>query len=106
MRSHLPHRRLHRLGIALTLILLALAPLPAGAAPATTGAWTQTGSLATAREGATATLLADGTVLIVGGRADGQSVASVERYDPANGAWRAAASLTTARSEHTATLLA
>jgi N-acetylneuraminic acid mutarotase len=72
-----------------------------------TGAWTPTGSLATRRELHTATLLASGKVLVVGG-ADGAGgeVTSAELYDEATGTWMTKGSLATARERHTATLLA
>src|SRR5258708_23665825 len=64
-----------------------------------------TGRLATARDAHTATLLADGTVLVVGGYNAGY-LASAEIYNPVNGAFLpAAGSLATARDAHTATLL-
>ena len=47
-----------------------------------TGAWTPTGSLATARIYHTATLLPNGQVLVAGGNATGSSA---ELYDPATG---------------------
>jgi len=65
------------------------------------------GHLATARLGHTATRLADGRVLVVGGRGvDGLEVlASVEVYQPRTGRWATAAPLATGRAQHTATLL-
>jgi WD40 repeat protein len=66
-----------------------------------TGIWSATGSMSTAREGHTATLLPDGKVLVVSGdtvtvRAVGGStvtdprpLASAELYDPASGTWTA-----------------
>jgi hypothetical protein len=79
----------------------------------TTGKFTATGSMHTARERATATLLADGRVLIAGGDqgvcgACGyiNILASAEIYDPATGRFSAIGSMTTARTWHTATLLA
>jgi N-acetylneuraminic acid mutarotase len=55
----------------------------------------------------TATLLSDGTVLVVGGlNGQGTPLASAEIYDPATNAWRRAASLAEPRRAHTATLLA
>ena len=72
--------------------------------------WTPVGALARARDRHTATLLADGTVLIVGGQVgvgDGPSpaLASAERFDPQTGQWSAAGALAAARTGHTATLL-
>src|SRR5438552_629043 len=64
-----------------------------------------TGSLATARNGHTATLLPNGKVLIAGGRNGNSGLASAELYDPASGTWTATGSLATARAFHTATLL-
>jgi hypothetical protein len=68
-----------------------------------------TGSLHTAREGATATLLKSGKVLIAGG-ADTSDVdmnfyASAEIYDPATGKFTKTGSMTAARSHATAVLL-
>ena len=69
------------------------------------GTWTATGSLATARDFHTATLLPNGKVLVAGGYSDGGYLASAELYDPASGTWTATGSLATARCVHTATLL-
>jgi WD40 repeat protein len=70
------------------------------------GAFTNTGSLATARAYHTATLLPNGKVLAVGGGdAAHRALANAELYDPASGNWTATGSLTTARDSHTATLL-
>lgn len=64
-----------------------------------TGRWTPTGSLATAvSEGHSATLLATGQVLAVGG-------ASAQIYDPATDTWSLTASLSYPRTYHSATLL-
>jgi len=74
-----------------------------------TGIWTRTGWLHDARSGATATLLADGDVLVAGG--EGQSVrgqgslVTAELYDPQRGTWAETGHLNNARSGATATLL-
>jgi hypothetical protein len=72
--------------------------------------WTTTGSMVTAREGQTATLLASGMVLVAGGvgplgtGALG-ALSSAELYDPESGTWNATGSLATARYGHVAALL-
>ena len=88
--------------VAVLLVLLSLVT-PAGA----TGGWSSTGSMAVARYLHTATLLADGHVLVAGGTgSDEQATASTEVYDPTTGAWSSGGSMTVAREDHTATLLA
>jgi hypothetical protein len=70
------------------------------------GRWTATGSMAEARFAFRTTLLADGTVLVAGGRNDSDILATAELYDPSSGRWTATGSMTEARSNsHTATLL-
>jgi len=71
----------------------------------TTGRWRITGSMATAREFHTATLLPNGQVLVSGGFGCLGNLASAELYDPATGIWTVTGSMATARLEHTATLL-
>ncbi|WP_437668890.1 Kelch repeat-containing protein [Sorangium sp. So ce131] len=67
-----------------------------------TGAFLSAAPMAAARGDHTATRLADGRVLVVGGEAEGPSA---EIYDPALDAWRAASSPSVSRARHTATLL-
>jgi Galactose oxidase, central domain/Kelch motif len=72
------------------------------------GTWTSTGSLATARDRHTATLLPNGKVLVAGGANSSVSrgdPAIAELYDPTSGTWTATGSLATERVGHTATLL-
>src|SRR5262245_60662005 len=74
----------------------------------TTG-FENTGSLTTARQSHTATLLPDGRVLAAGGAdvsdAGSATETSAELFDPASGTWTVTGSLTDGRSSHTATLL-
>jgi hypothetical protein len=65
-----------------------------------TGEFTGTGSMTEGRSYHTATVLADGTVLIAGG-----SDASAELYDPATGTFSWIGDMNSPRSNHTATLL-
>ena len=69
--------------------------------------WTPTGALVQPRLGHTATLLADGRVLVAGGEnEDGDTLGSAEVYDASAGTWSAIADLTLVRSYHAATRLA
>ena len=71
-----------------------------------TGTTSPTGSMTTARFGPTATLLADGRVLITGGVSDrGVAVASAEIWDPATGAFTPTGSMVQARRGHAAVRL-
>lgn len=78
-----------------------------------TESWLPTGSMQESRMIATATLLASGKILVVGGihsEFEGQSfassvLASAELYDPATGIWQPTGSMSTPRYRHTATLL-
>jgi hypothetical protein len=71
-----------------------------------TNVWTATGSLNFARGVHTATLLANGRVLVAGGVDSTQlPISSAEIYDPTAGTWSLSASLPGPLSLHTATLL-
>jgi hypothetical protein len=68
--------------------------------------WQAAGQLAEGRCWPTATLLADGRVLVVGGSdRTGRPVAGAELYDPNRNSWSSAGRLRVAREGHTATLL-
>src|SRR6476661_3979959 len=59
-----------------------------------------TGSLVTARDNQTATLLSNGKVLVVGGMgSDSHRLASAELYDPTTGTWTSTGSLSGAHSD-------
>ena len=66
-----------------------------------------TGNLTQRRQDHTATLLADGRVIVAGGsdQTDDETLSGAEIYNPATGIWSATGSLSTARFDHTATLL-
>jgi Galactose oxidase, central domain/Kelch motif len=72
-----------------------------------TGTWHAAAPMHHTREGHTATLLRDGTVLVVGGASDeGDGVqASAELYNPRTNTWASTTPMDTARFLHTATRL-
>jgi uncharacterized repeat protein (TIGR02543 family) len=69
------------------------------------GTCTAIGSLATARSYHTATLLANGNVLVAGGADGTNSLTSAELYDGINSTWTTTGNLSVARKAHTATAL-
>jgi len=75
--------------------------------PAELGPWQASGNLATSRMNHEGLLLADGRVLVIGGRDDeNQALATAERFDPTQGDWQATGSMQVPRLEgFTATLL-
>jgi hypothetical protein len=85
------------------------APGPVDPGSVTSGldaGWTDAGTLSEPRILATATLLQDGRVLVIGGvRNDGTAMASAEIWDPATRTFSPAGSLTRPRAGHAATRL-
>ena len=68
-------------------------------------AWSNTGSLSTARRFHTTTPLANGKVLAVGGEGGSGYLTSTELYEPATNTWSNTRDLAAGRTSHTATLL-
>jgi large repetitive protein len=91
--------------------IMLLVCLPASATQIETqqSIWSPTGSLSTARSLHTATLLANGKVLVVGGinviNPCCTNTGSAELFDPATGQWSATSSPTTPRANHIAVRL-
>ena len=98
-----PRIKLPRSILALTIVATAMLAPAAQAQPYST--FSATGSLHTARDHATATLLKNGLVLIAGGTGDAGPVASAELFDPATGKFTETGALATGRYNATATLL-
>jgi N-acetylneuraminic acid mutarotase len=94
VRSHL-YIGLLVLALGALTVLPAVTTLAAGS-----GTWTLTGSMHVAREDATATLLQNGQVLVVGSES-----ASAELYNPATGSWTTTGSMHTPHNAASATLL-
>jgi len=70
-----------------------------------TRAIANTGNMLAARQNHTATLLKDGTVLIVGGEAEGKALASAEIFDPSTGRFSSTGTMHEPRKSHVAALL-
>ena len=71
-----------------------------------TGTWSSAGFLRDARAGHTATLLNDGTVLVVGGQTGcSGALSSAEIYNPATGVWVTTGAMSMTRERFAATLL-
>jgi hypothetical protein len=90
-----------------TILLLPFAfiavALPAsGAAP---GTFAAVGSMSEGRSSPTATLLADGTVLVAGGNGSDQVLSSAERFDPGTNSFTPVGEMSTPRLAHAAVRL-
>jgi hypothetical protein len=97
------------LAVSLVLVVAGFAAPCASQPGASYPRWVATGSLNVPRHGHTATLLANGKVLVAGGYSDdavASAVDSAEVYDPKTGTWSFTGSMAEPRTSHTATLLA
>jgi hypothetical protein len=72
---------------------------------AASGTWTPTGTMRSARDGHTATILANGKILAAGGTNNGVALTSVELYNPIAGTWASTGSVHVARTLAHAVLL-
>jgi hypothetical protein len=87
-------------------MFVAWVAIAASPAVASSAGFKATGSMNVARDGQTATLLANGEVLVAGGENDTTGfLASSEVYNPATGKWTLAGNLSIARFDHSAVLL-
>ena len=96
------------IGKRLSLFLLGLAICAPAAFAQNPGSFIATGRMITPRSSHTATLLANGRVLLAGGDSAyyfSHTEASAELYDPVSGMFAATGMMTTPRTSHTATLL-
>lgn len=101
-------RRVSRSPVCLILFLSAGLVLVAQPCQARSAGFENTGNLAQARAFHTATLLADGRVLVVAGETNGtfaSAFGSAELYQPASRSWSATGILNHSRTYHTATRL-
>jgi hypothetical protein len=70
-----------------------------------TGLWSSTGGMATARGFHAAAVLADGKVLVTGGGMDGPTSAHAEVFNPATGMWTSTGDMFSSRRRHSLTPL-
>ncbi len=98
-------KRMHPGSLVITLAVVLSSLGPTRVAFGQQATWAPAGTLATSRARHTATLLANGKVLIAGGQRAGTFLNSAELYDPNTGTWSATGSMAQARIWHTATLL-
>jgi hypothetical protein len=68
--------------------------------------WAPAASMSVGRDGHTATLLANGKVLVAGGMAGTTDLSSAELYDPTTNTWTGAGQMLYASHSAAATLLA
>ena len=72
---------------------------------AASGTWAPTGAMRSARDGHTATVLANGKILAAGGTNNGVALTSAELYNPTAGTWASTGSMNVGRTLARAVLL-
>jgi N-acetylneuraminic acid mutarotase len=72
---------------------------------AASGTWSSTGTMISARDGHTATILTNGKILAAGGTNNGVALTSAELYSPTAGTWASTGSMHVARTLARAVLL-
>jgi N-acetylneuraminic acid mutarotase len=87
------------------IYIVALALAASTLSFAASGSWSSTGTMISARDGHTATMLANGKILAAGGTNNGVALTSAELYNPAARTWASTGSLSVARSHARAVLL-
>jgi hypothetical protein len=93
--------------VLVSFAAIALVATSATSALAGSGGFNNTGSMDVARDGHTATLLANGEVLVAGGENNSTGfLSSAELYNPSTGKWTLTGSLAVARFGHNAVRLA
>jgi N-acetylneuraminic acid mutarotase len=87
------------------IYIVALALAASTLSFAASGTWSSTGTLISARDGHTATILTNGKILAAGGTNNGVALTSTELYNPAAGTWASTGSMNVARTLARAVLL-
>ena len=87
-----------RKSVTKIIYIVALAIAASTLSFAASGAWSPTGTMLSARDGHTATVLTNGKILAAGGTNNGVALTSAELYNPTAGTWASTGSMNAARS--------